>query len=155
MKISGAIKWAVVLAWGMGLSVGQAALSPLSGEFALLGNLKGHQQNPHVALGRTGGFVVWQTTTESDSTERVMVQRLSSDMKGLGVAARVSHSRDRWNELNPRVAMLANGGAAVVWVGGERSSTDVYIRFLDANGNYLGVPTLVNTRLKSIQSSQG
>ena len=153
VKFSGAAKWLIVLAWGLGLSVGQAALSPLSGEFALLGDLKGHQQNPHVTLGRTGGFVVWQTATASDSTERVMVQRLKSDMKGLGVAARVSQSRDRWNELNPRVTMLANGGAAVAWVGGERVSTDIYIRFLDAYGNYLGVPTLVNTRLKSIQSA--
>lgn len=141
------------IALGLGVSVSQAALTPLGGEFALLGGIKGHQQNPHVALGSTGGFVVWQTTTESDSTERVMVQRLGGDMTGQGVAARVSRSTKSWNELNPRVTMLANGGAAVVWIGGPRSGTDIYIRFLDAGGNYLGMPTLVNTFQDGIQSA--
>jgi len=133
--------------------MGQAALSPLGGEFALLGAQGGHQNNPHVALGSAGGFVVWQTATESDSTERVMVQRLGTDMTGVGAAARVSQSRESWNELNPRVALTADGGAVVVWVEGPRSSTDIYFRLLDANGNFLDVPSLANSYLKGNQSA--
>ena len=133
--------------------MGQAALSPLGGEFALLGDQKGHQNNPHVALAGPGGFVVWQTATESDSAERIMVQRLGADMTGVGVSARLSQSAERWNELNPRVALLADGGAVVVWVEGPRSSTDIYFRLLDGNGNFLGAPSLANSYLKGNQNA--
>ncbi len=146
-------RWMAGILFGSFWVVAQAALSPLGSEFPLLGNLDGHQQNPHVALGPEGGFVVWQTTTEADSTERVMVQRLGGDMTGLGMGSRVSKSADQWNELDPHVALRLNGGAVVVWVGGPRASTDIYIRFLDRNGNYLGMPTLANSSLEGIQSA--
>ena len=139
------------VALGLGISGAQAALIPLGGEFPLLGDLKGHQRNPHVVLGSTGGVVVWQTSTDSDSTERVMVQRLGGDMTGLGVAARVSSSSERWNEMSPQATLLTEGRSVVVWAAGPRSSTDIFYRFMDVNGNFLGVPALVNTFTNGIQ----
>tara|TARA_Y100000588_G_scaffold43261_2_gene41158 strand:+ start:182 stop:2395 length:2214 start_codon:yes stop_codon:yes gene_type:complete len=144
-------KAVVALVFVAGVQFSWGALSPLGAEFPVLGNISGHQQNPHVALGRLGGFVVWQNSTESDTAERVMVQRLGNDMTGRGIAVRVSQSQDRSNELNPRVALMKSGGAAVVWVGGPRASSDIYIRFLDSSGNFLGVPTIVNSHLPGIQ----
>ena len=64
MKSIRSVTFSLGIIWGIGMSVSQAALTPLGGEFPLLGNIAGHQQNPNVALGRTGGFVVWQTATE-------------------------------------------------------------------------------------------
>ena len=145
-------RWMAGVLFGSLWVAAHAALSPLGGEFPLLGNLKGHQQNPHVALGSEGGFVVWQTATEVDTTERVMVQRVGGDMTGISMGSRVSKSTDQWNELHPKVALRLDGGAVVVWVGGPRVDTDIYIRFLDRNGNYLGMPTLANSSLAGIQS---
>ncbi len=129
----------------------QASLSPLGGEFPLLGNVEGHQSNPRVVLGRTGGFVAWQRATTQDSTERVMVQALAADMRGAGLSRRVSNSAESHHEMRPAVAMLAEGGAVVVWESGTRNGADVRVRFLDASGNFLTSEIVVNTHVAGIQ----
>ena len=123
----------------------QAALNPLGGEFPLLGDLPGHQKNPDVALGETGGFVVWQNLAGSANTERVMVQRLGPDMTGAGVPFAVGQSARSWNELSPQVAMLPDGGAVVIWTGGARADNDVYARVLNASGSFTTGDILINT----------
>ena len=55
-------------------------LSPLGGEFPLLGDVPGHQKSPNVALGQSSGFVVWQNMPSNGRYEQVMVQRLGPDM---------------------------------------------------------------------------
>ena len=60
----------------------QAALTPLGGEYPLVGDIAGHQQNPHVAAGPGGGFVVWQNATDDSKGERILAQRLNPDFQG-------------------------------------------------------------------------
>jgi len=129
----------------------EAALSPLSGEFAVLGNVAGHQDNPHLAFGRSGGFVAWQTATEKDIYQRVKIQRLGPDMVGVGVATRVGLSNDAFNEMNPRVALLKNGGAVVVWEGGSRAASNIHIRFLNHSGAFISPEMIVNTYQAGVQ----
>ena len=64
-------------------AVSQAALTPLGGEYPLLGDIAGHQQNPHVAVGITGGFVAWQNATDNSKGERILAQRLNADFSGM------------------------------------------------------------------------
>lgn len=143
-------KAALLLCLSVALPV-SAALTPLGGEFALLGDVAGHQANPRVALGRAGGFVVWQTATTQDITQRVMVQRLAGDMTGAGLARRLSQSSQAQNEMRPVVAMLPDGGAVVAWESGARESADVAVRFLDASGNFLTQEMVANTHRSGIQ----
>ncbi|HIL24339.1 MAG TPA: hypothetical protein EYG19_02930 [Verrucomicrobia bacterium] len=123
---------------------------PLGGEYPLLGNIDGHQANPHVAVDSDGGFVVWQNATQS-SGERILVQRLNSDYVGEGVVQQVSQGAAGSNEMNPRAAMRSDGGGAVVWEGGPRGSSDVYVRFIDARGNFTSASIMANSYASSIQ----
>ena len=131
----------------------QAALSKLGGEFPLLGDIAGHQKNPNVALSQLGGFVVWQNMPSTGRFEQVMIQRIGSDMTGMGVPTRMSQATAQGNELNPRVAMLAGGGAAAVWESGSRASTDVYMRILNASGSFVTGALPVNTRTAGNQNN--
>ncbi len=133
-------------------TISQGALTPLGGEYPLLGDIVGHQQNPHVAVGPTGGFVVWQNATSDGKGERIAVQRLGGDYTGVGSTLVASQNMAGSNDVNPRVSILPSGGAAVTWESGPRASTDVYVRFLDAQGNFLGGAQRVNTHATGIQT---
>ncbi len=131
-------------------SISKAALMPLGGEYPLLGNIDGHQSNPHVAVDSDGGFVVWQNAAQSNG-ELILVQRLNADFVGEGTVQRVSQGAAGSNDMNPRVAMLSNGGGAVVWEAGPRGNTDVFVRFLDARGNFTSGPIMANSFAASAQ----
>ena len=142
----------VVCAVFYGGSISRAALTPLGGEYPLVGDIAGHQQNPHVAVGGTGGFVVWQNATDDSQGERILAQRLNADFSGIGSPLVVSQNMAGSNEINPRVSLLPGGGAVVTWEAGPRDSVDIYARFLDAQGNFLGGAQRVNTRVNGIQT---
>ena len=145
MKSTKQIVRSLIVLLGMAAPPTWGALSELGGEFPLLGNVGGHQQNPQVALSNSNGFVVWQNMAANGRMERVMLQRLGSDMTGVGVAVAVSAAEGRWNELNPRVALLPGGGAVVTWIGGARSATDIYARFVNSNGSFITPDITVNS----------
>ena len=147
-NVSTKVVLAVACVWGVLIS--NAALMPLGGEYPLLGDIEGHQANPHVAVDSDGGFVVWQNATQSNG-ERILVQRLNSDYVGEGVVQQVSQGAAGSNEVNPRAAMRSDGGGAVVWEAGPRGSSDVYVRFIDARGNFTSGSIMANSYASSIQ----
>ena len=127
-----------------------AGLAPLGGEYAMLGDVAGHQQRPCLVMGADGGFVVWQNAAAGVDGERVMIQRLNTDMIGEGGAVRVGLAL-AGNEERPRVAMLADGGCVVVWESGPRASRDVHVRFVNADGTFNGGEIVANTFGAGIQ----
>jgi hypothetical protein len=134
-------------------AISQAALTPLGGEYPLVGDIAGHQQNPHVAVGPMGGYVVWQNATSESRGERVLAQRLNADFQGVGAPIVISQNQARNNEVHPRVALLPNGAAVVTWESGPRSSPNIYFRVLDGSGNTSTGIQRVNTFVTGIQSS--
>ena len=130
---------------------GWAALSPLSGEFQIVRNTLGHQDQPHLAFGPTGGFVAWQTASQQDKAQRVMLQRLGPDMTAMGSPIRLSQSSEANNELNPRVALLSGGGAIVVWEGGTRAAKNIHVRFVNSNGAFISPELIANTYRGGVQ----
>jgi len=80
------------------------------------------------------------------------VQRLDGDYNGVGSTLVASQNIAAFNDINPRVSLLPEGGAAVAWESGPRASTDIYVRFLNAQGNFLGGAQRVNTHATGIQS---
>ena len=128
-----------------------AALSPVGGEYPILGDIPGHQQKPAAALGAAGGFIVWQNATTTSGGERIMAQRIGADLAASGVAFRVSQVAVSRDEENPKVAALKDGGAIVVWEGGGRSSKDIYVRVLRPEGGFASSDTVANTYTMGIQ----
>ena len=127
-----------------------AGLAPLGGEYAMLGDVSGHQQRPGLVMGADGGFVVWQNAVAGVDGERVMIQRLGTDMTGVGGAVRVG-GVVAGNEERPRVAMMLDGGCVVVWESGARASRDVYVRFVNDDGTFRGGEVVANTFGAGIQ----
>ncbi len=147
-NVSTKVVLAVACVWGV--SISNAALMPLGGEYPLLGNIDGHQSNPHVAVDSDGGFVVWQNAAQSNG-ERILVQRLNSDYVGEGVVQQVSQGAAGSNDVNPRAAMRSDGGGAIVWEAGPRGNSDVYVRFIDSRGNFTTGAIMANSYASSIQ----
>jgi len=147
-NVSTKVVLAVACVWGV--SISNAALMPLGGEYPLLGNIDGHQSNPHVAVDSDGGFVVWQNATQSNG-ERSLVQRLNSDYVGEGVVQQVSQGAVGSNDVNPRAAMRSDGGGAIVWEAGPRGNSNVYVRFIDSRGNFTSGAIMANSYAGSIQ----
>ena len=123
------------------------------GEYPIMGDTEGHQKNPHVALNQSGGFAVWQNSTADSGGERVVGQKVSVDQLGMGSIFVISQNIASQNEVNPKVALLNNGGAIAVWQAGPRNSQDVYARFLDDNGQFQSGIIRVNTHGEGVQSS--
>lgn len=141
---------AVGLAWA-GVDAARAALGAMEKEYSLLGDIPGHQQWPHVALGPSGGFVAWQSEALGSGGERILFQAVDKDFRAMRVPLRVSQADDGRLELNARVAMMKDGGAVVAWEAGVRADRDIYLRFIAPNGSFLTTDIRVNTYTSGIQ----
>ena len=126
---------------------GWGALSPATKEYPIVGELTGHQQQPQLAFGNEGGFMVWlHESGQSGSFPQLAVQRLNKGMLGVGLAVSLSKSPDGTREAHPSIALLADGGAVVVWEAGPLSNRDVKIRFLSSSGIFTSAVITVNGR---------
>ena len=128
------------------------AITPQGGEFPLVGDVAGHQQHPSVALHSAGGLIAWQNATAESGGERVVVQALGADYRGMGAPRVVSQNITGQNDLNPAVAALPEGYSVVAWESGPRSSQDIFIRFLDAQGQFQTDIQPVNSFQAGVQS---
>ena len=150
MRFFPALNTTIFLCTLVGYSHG--AIAPQGGEFPLVGDIAGHQQYPSVALHRAGGLVAWQNATAESGGERVVVQALGADYRGMGAPRVVSQNITGQNDLNPAVAALPEGQSVVVWESGPRSSRDIFIRVLDAQGQFQSDIQPVNSFQAGVQS---
>ena len=96
--------------------------------------------------------MAWQNATVDSGGERVVVQALGADYRGVGAPQVVSQNITGQNDLNPAVAALPEGRSVVVWESGPRSSQDIFIRFLDAQGQFQTDIQPVNSFQAGVQS---
>ena len=91
---------------------------------------------PDVALGTNGGYVVWQDNITDPAGVGISAMRVDNTLSGSGNSFAVNTVTTN-NQENARVALLKNGGAAVVWQGGPENLQHIYARFLNAGGTWL------------------
>ena len=128
----------------------QTTFPPLAGESPLSGPLPGDQVFPSVAIGANGGFVVWQDNVTDGDGWGISALRLDNNLSGSQAPFRVNQL-GTGNQENSRVALLANGGAVIVWQGGQPGGQKIYARFLAADGTFATVDQMVNTYTNSEQ----
>ena len=128
-----------------------AAVVPVAGEYPLVGDVVGHQKSPDIAIGPTGGLVVWQNATAESGGERILVQVLDENLMGVGFPQVISQNVRDQNDLNPAVILIEEGVGAVVWESGERGATDIFLRLVDSQGNPVGGIQRVNTYVEGVQ----
>ena len=127
------------------------AIAPQGGEFPLVGDIAGHQQYPSVALHRAGGLVAWQNATAESGGERVVVQALGTDYRGMGAPRVVSQNITGQNDLNP-AALRCQRDNRWWFKSGPRSSRDIFVRVLDAQGQFQSDIQPVNSFQAGVQS---
>ena len=128
------------------------ALSPTVREYAIMGDLPGHQQQPALALGPKGGFMVWHHESgQPESVGRLVIQSMKKSMVGVGLPAPLSQSPAGTREARPCIDCLANGGVVSAWEAGPRSNRDVKVRFISAAGMFTTSAITANQRIKGDQ----
>ncbi len=113
---------------------------------------RGDQQDPVVAIADDGGFlVVWSGRGAGDRTG-IFGQRFDADGNVLGDAIRIN-TEVRGDQVEPTVAMAADGRAVVAWHGpGVDDASGVWMQRIATDGSLDGEETLVNSTTENVQA---
>ena len=96
------------------IDVTASSIAQRGGEYPLVGDTAGHQQNPSVSVTSKGGLVAWQNATADSGGERIVIQSLGPDYRGVGAPRVVSQNITGQNDLNPSISVLPEDRYAVV-----------------------------------------
>ncbi len=123
-------------------------VSPQGSEFPLSGPLDGDQVRPSLGLNSSGGWLVWQDGRIDTNGQGIAALRLDSGFYSEVAAIRVNEEQ-RGHQQNPQVAVLSDGGAAVIWSSAwkdkkGRGTNGIFARFLGADGTFKTGDVLVN-----------
>lgn len=151
-RFSGVCAFASCALLGLAAAQGQNAFSPGGADFQVAGALIGDQTGPSVAASTNGGVVVWQDNAADGNGLGVRVIRLNTSLQSSGNIFR-ANATTVGDQEKPKVAMLNNGGAAIVWQGGTFGFQKIYARFLNSTGTNFstGTDILVNTYTNNAQ----
>lgn len=124
----------------------EAGVTPLGGEYSILGQQIGDQFLPQLALGESGGYLVWQDNNTDGDGLGVGAVRLDGNLNAVMGAFQVNQV-SAGDQQRPAVTILDGGGAAVVW----ESNGDIFIRFVNGGGVFVGPEQKVNSYIRSQQ----
>jgi hypothetical protein len=126
---------------------GQTNYIPHGVEYGITAAMPGDQAFPHLALGTTGGYLVWQDNFTDGDGLGISALRLDNSFSGSpgpSSSFRVN-SIGGGDQERPQVTLLNNGGAAFVWQGGQQGFQHIFARFTSTNGLFVGGDIQVNT----------
>ncbi len=123
---------------------GGTAFVPVGGEYPVVGLLRGDQTFPSVSRNSIGGLVVWQDNATDGDGFGISARRVNGDLLGSLGLFRVNE-QGSGDQQNPRVKMLNDGGAVVVWQGGPEGGQDIYARWVGKDGTFVTGDVRINT----------
>ena len=123
------------LALALPLVAGGQSFSPQGSEYAISGPLLGDQMFPQISVNSTGGILVWQDNVVDGAGLGIVAQRLNANFSPSYGSFRVNQ-QTAGDQAKPQVAVLDNGGAAIVWQGGNPGYENIYLRLLTAGGTF-------------------
>lgn len=116
---------------------GQSAYDPQGGEYRIAGELSGDQVNADMALGDSGGYLVWQDNRTDGSGSGIGAVRISNGGTA-GFEPFQVNCVATGNQDNPQVVALDNGGFLIVWQGGGLSSgQNIFGRVIGTDGTFV------------------
>src|SRR5262249_42528553 len=123
-------------------------------EYAIAGNLPGDQVHPHIAVGSTGGYLVWEDNNIDGDGLGISTIQLNASLSGVLSPFRVN-SVGAADQEKPQVSLLQGGGAAFVWQGGPLGHQHIFARFLSSNNTWLTSDLQISTFNNSFQANPG
>lgn len=139
-----AVACCLLLAATTALVHGQTNYAPQGNEYAVIGTLPSDQVFPSVSVNSSGGYIVWQDNITDGDGWGISARRLDATWSGTASAVRVNANGTN-DQVQPVVAMLKNGGAAVVWQGGKQSFQHTFTRFFSSSNTFITGDVMVNT----------
>jgi hypothetical protein len=140
----------LLLAVTTALVHGQTNYAPQGNEYPVIGTLPSDQVFPSVSVNSSGGYIVWQDNITDGDGWGISARRLDATWSGTASALRVNANGTN-DQVQPVVAMLPNGGAAVVWQGGKQSSQHIFTRFFSSSNTFITGDVMVNTAMNVYQ----
>jgi hypothetical protein len=147
---SGVCWWTGMLLLAQVAWAGAANFTKLGTEYAIVGAKSGAQESSAVALGASKGALVWHDNKVDSDGLGIGMQWLNQSLSGSFGSFRVN-STEAGNQERPKVAMLNDDGAVVVWQGGSEVDKDIFIRFISAEGTFSTDEIRVNTYTALLQ----
>ncbi len=126
------------------VALAQGNYAPGGTQYPIAGVLPGEQVHPQLAIGPSGGYLVWEDNITDGYGLGVSALRLDSTLSGAFAPFRVNATAAADQE-RPVVTLLKDGGAAFVWLGGRQAFQHIYARFMGANNTWLTSDILVNS----------
>jgi hypothetical protein len=149
-----AIGWCLA-AVSSAILYGQENLSPQGGEYPIVSALAGDQVRPQSAINQSGGFLVWQDNSVTTLGPRIRAVHLGSGLVADGLPFVVSsayRSKTTGDQEKSQVALLSGGGAVFVWQGGNKGAQQIFARFVNPDGSFIGKADIrVSTHTKNNQ----
>jgi hypothetical protein len=131
----------------------QSGYLPNGVEYAPAGFLPGDQTRASVALTPTNGFVVWQDNITDGDGLGISAQALDGTLSPVFGVLRINQI-GAGDQERPQVAILNNGGKAVIWQGGKASFQHIYARFLTSSNTFVNTnDIMVNTDTNHYQAN--
>lgn len=122
-------------------------------EYSVVGSLPGDQVFPDVAISPTNGIVVWQDNATDGDGWGISARRLDATLSGTLSTFRVN-ATGAGDQEHARVALLKNGGAAIVWQGGQEGYQHIFARFLTPTNTFLTTTDLAVSVFNNTSSFQ-
>ena len=132
-----------------------AAGEPIGDEIRVNTTTAGRQQNPALAAAPDGGFVIaWQSDGQDGSGLGIYAQRYDAAGEPLGDEVRVN-AFTPLDQLNPAVAMDADGGFLVTWqsTAQDGSGAGIFAQRFGADGTAQGDEFRVNAITAGAQTN--
>lgn len=136
-------------------AIAQPTPTALGAEFPIVGSITGDQMFPQLAANATGGYLVWQDNSVTDLGLRIRAARMNtalSPVDGPIIVSSAAKSKTAGNQEKPQVALLSDGGAAIVWQGGKPGKQQIFARFVSAEGLLVKKDIRISRNTKNNQS---
>jgi len=131
----------------------QSGYVPNGLEYPPAGFLPGDQTRPAIALTPTNGFLVWQDNITDGDGLGISGQALDGTFSPTFGVLHINQIT-AGDQERPQVAILNNGGKAVVWQGGKQSFQHIYARFLTSSNTFVNTnDIMVNTDTNHYQAN--
>jgi hypothetical protein len=113
-------------------SVSASPVAPVNGagnEYQITPGIPGDQIAPAASFNAAGGYVVWQDNSIDGDGWGIGALRLDQSLSPAGSVFRVN-SIATGDQTAPKIAVLPNGNALVVWQGGPSGGAQIYARIV-------------------------
>jgi hypothetical protein len=131
----------------------QSGYVPNGIEYPPAGFLPGDQTRPALAITLTNGFVVWQDNITDGDGLGISAQALDGTLSPTFGVLHINQIT-AGDQERPQVAILNNGGKAVVWQGGRQSFQHIYARLLTSSNTFVNTnDIMVNTDTNHYQGN--